>query len=317
MFDIGAALETGGRVADPGAGVRLLLDDNPFSCDCDLYPLVRALRSPAPALLRTLGLHLEVGAASCATPAALRSKPLASVEPAHLACSVPSPPCPLSCECRARPADATLFARCDRTSSWSEVPAPDALGLSRLELALVSPQPQQRRSLRLDWRDVPPGLAAVDLSRSGVVEIEVSPAIPDTLLVSAVLVKLASMRSRPMSKSSISAERRPERERDIASGRGDRTSAAEWNATCRPLREPARVRLRVGAGPCAATGASFAGENVRTARRSPHSSLVTVPLQDQNQQFVFQIRSRRSTNFPISYRVRIRFVKLSNGMNNF
>lgn len=124
-----SVLEAGS--AGGAGGATILLDDNPYACDCRLEGLVRRVRAG--------GAGLRARGATCASPPTLRGRALSDVSPRALTCRVPAPPCPPACRCDARPAAAALELACD--AAPSTLPAPRALGLQHSTLRLQSAPP--------------------------------------------------------------------------------------------------------------------------------------------------------------------------------
>ncbi|XP_068631403.1 protein toll-like [Battus philenor] len=82
-----------------GGSAHLLLDDNPFRCDCHAAALQAAL---AEGVARD-GPRLSAPSARCAAPPSLAGRQLAAVPRDALLCALRGEPCPAGCGCLLRP----------------------------------------------------------------------------------------------------------------------------------------------------------------------------------------------------------------------
>ncbi|XP_026724543.1 protein toll-like [Trichoplusia ni] len=92
------------------SGFSILLDGNPFNCDCGLYPLALRLLGGKPL---TVEPKFVVGNARCASPPHLQGKLFSQLSPSHLNCDLPEENCPEQCsKCIKRPAFDDIDLEC-------------------------------------------------------------------------------------------------------------------------------------------------------------------------------------------------------------
>lgn len=125
----------------------ILLGDNPFRCDCDLYTLLVDLAKDAD---DRRPVRLSLGDARCASPPSFAGRAVLSVTSRELSCVVEAPLCPADCVCTVRPAEPPPHALCPVAAlhSWPagtaplvvtlRVPAPKALVVPELGEGPVS-----------------------------------------------------------------------------------------------------------------------------------------------------------------------------------
>ncbi|CAK1594791.1 unnamed protein product [Parnassius mnemosyne] len=109
---------------------QFLLDNNPFTCDCHLPALQRALRPGGVGS----GPRLVATRARCAAPPALNGMDLVSVPRSLLECALPPPACPSACSCSLRPD--YLDLDCINLPPLAALPPPAIHGLAAAHLRL-------------------------------------------------------------------------------------------------------------------------------------------------------------------------------------
>ncbi|XP_061708090.1 protein toll-like [Cydia pomonella] len=117
----------------------LLLDENPFHCDCSMYRLLRLMDSSSYAYIHPA---MKLDAAVCATPPALADTKLRAAPLDKLTCELPTSKCPINCNCTSRPARNTVELECIEPPDTAPAPEPAkdfnhiALRLRRAPLTL-------------------------------------------------------------------------------------------------------------------------------------------------------------------------------------
>ncbi|KAL0852591.1 hypothetical protein ABMA27_016962 [Loxostege sticticalis] len=86
----------------------VLLDDNPFRCDCELYMFISVLQQQS----KLKSITLELKHAACASPPTLAGTLIRNLPLTSLTCSLPPRDCPANCTCHVRPATRTLELDC-------------------------------------------------------------------------------------------------------------------------------------------------------------------------------------------------------------
>lgn len=87
---------------DHGNSATLLLDDNPYNCDCHLFPILNYTRKHA--------TKLKLDSAECYAPQNLKGKLLNTLPLASMSCSLPD--CPPTCNCSIVPATSSISIDC-------------------------------------------------------------------------------------------------------------------------------------------------------------------------------------------------------------
>ncbi|XP_072943251.1 uncharacterized protein [Epargyreus clarus] len=128
----------------------LLLNNNPFICDCNIYNFVRALNENA------FITRFELSVPHCAAPASLHDVLLSNVPIAELYCTLDSPPCPAYCACTLYPDIKRLELNCTATPRTLQSIAP----LRAVQLRFFS--------VPAHLTGLPPEVRFVDLSGLGV-----------------------------------------------------------------------------------------------------------------------------------------------------
>ncbi|XP_063634253.1 protein toll [Cydia splendana] len=149
-----------------GSG-RLLVDGNPFNCDCFTYSLLRFINSPS---YKHIFPVLTLDAAICASPPALANITVRAAPLDQLTCELPSPKCPDNCNCTLHPAHRAIKLDC--VDPPINVPAYEfGFGLNRTVLRLQRVPVSLNLSLPvhelilsgLDLKVPPPGPAPPEL----------------------------------------------------------------------------------------------------------------------------------------------------------
>ncbi|KAL0809143.1 hypothetical protein ABMA28_012767 [Loxostege sticticalis] len=133
----------------------MLLDNNPFRCDCEIYMFIRRLHG---AKRLTAEPKLDIGNARCASPPSFSGELVKDVSSSALTCSLRPQDCPANCTCDFRPATLSLELDCD--AEPSKYPDPENHGLRTTKLRLRSIQ-----SLTL-----PPHVVSLNLGGIGLTE---------------------------------------------------------------------------------------------------------------------------------------------------
>ncbi|XP_063369118.1 protein toll-like [Cydia amplana] len=147
---------------------RLLVDGNPFNCDCFTYSLLQFINSPS---YEHIFPMLTLDAAICASPPALANTTARAAPLDKLTCELPSPKCPDNCNCTLNPAHRAINLDC--IDPPINVPAPYefGFGLNRTVLRLQRAPVSLNLSLPvhelilsgLDLKVPPPGPAPPEL----------------------------------------------------------------------------------------------------------------------------------------------------------
>ncbi|XP_061704804.1 protein toll-like [Cydia pomonella] len=153
--------------SNAGSG-RLLVDGNPFNCDCFTYSLLRFLNSPS---YKHIYPVLTLDAAICVSPPALANTTVRAAPLDKLTCELPSPKCPDNCNCTLHPAYKAIKLDC--IDPPVNIPAPYEFGfglnrtvlrLQRAPLSLNLSLPVHELILSgLDLKVPPPGPAPPEL----------------------------------------------------------------------------------------------------------------------------------------------------------
>ncbi|CAH2056993.1 unnamed protein product, partial [Iphiclides podalirius] len=124
---------------DSNGSAVILLDGNPFACDCHAPALQEALAAgvapPAPAPLPPRP-RLVAPSATCAEPPHLRGLSLLEAPRSQLRCSLPSPQCPSDCSCFLLPDHLALD--CDTLPPRLPSPIDHQLTITHLRLHNVT-----------------------------------------------------------------------------------------------------------------------------------------------------------------------------------
>lgn len=113
---------------------KVLLDDNPFNCDCNMYSFIRRLQGLSTAV--TAEPKLIPDGARCAAPNHVKGVPIRTLQPDVLTCNLPADDCPTDCSCNLRPATSELEFTC---LTLPKLPEPSFYGLSATKLRLNRP----------------------------------------------------------------------------------------------------------------------------------------------------------------------------------
>lgn len=121
--------------------VDVILENNPFKCDCNLLHFVEFIRDPANR--EKSNIIVKVDNLRCAQPERMFGRKVGSVQPAELLCSLDDAKsnkqkrCPASCSsCEIRKFDQTLLMDCYGNVSMSLLPLISEWRLKKLELNL-------------------------------------------------------------------------------------------------------------------------------------------------------------------------------------
>ncbi|CAG9790723.1 unnamed protein product [Diatraea saccharalis] len=136
----------------------MLLDENPFKCDCQLYTFVRRLRGSRRLVAEP---NLYPGNATCSSPPHLKGYLVRDLTPDLLICPLRDEDCPENCICNVRPATESLELNCDVEPK--KYPAPDEFGLTKMYLTLRRP-PKNLETL-------PDYVVFLNLSGTGLTEV--------------------------------------------------------------------------------------------------------------------------------------------------
>ncbi|XP_048004590.1 protein toll-like [Leguminivora glycinivorella] len=150
-----------------GSG-RLLVDGNPFNCDCFTFSLLRFLNSPS---YEHIFPVLTIDDAICASPPALANITVRAVPLAKLTCELPPPKCPDNCNCTLHPAEQAIKIDCMEPPLNVPAPYEFGFGLNRTVLRLQNAPPSLNISLPvhelvlsgLNLKAPPPGPAPPEL----------------------------------------------------------------------------------------------------------------------------------------------------------
>ncbi|RVE49087.1 hypothetical protein evm_006208 [Chilo suppressalis] len=141
----------------------ILLDENPFRCDCELFTFIRRLREPLATEPR-----LNPGNAKCASPPSLEGYSIKNLTPEQLVCPLKDADCPSDCVCYMRPATKSLDLDC--STEPMKYPVPSEFGLKVMRLTLHSPP--------ATFATLPDYVVFLNLSGVGFTEI---PEVPETV----------------------------------------------------------------------------------------------------------------------------------------
>ncbi|CAH2987995.1 unnamed protein product [Chilo suppressalis] len=143
----------------------ILLDENPFRCDCELFTFIRRLRGSKPLAAEP---KLNPGNAKCTSPPSLEGYSVKDLTPEQLVCPLKDADCPSDCVCYLRPATKSLELDC--SAEPTKYPVPSEFGLEEMRLTLHSP-PATIETL-------PDYVVFLNLSGVGLTEI---PEVPETV----------------------------------------------------------------------------------------------------------------------------------------
>ena len=117
---------------------RILLDQNPLMCNCEVYDLLRYLEGRIEPEARSL-FEIIPGNLSCAGPPELRGTAVKQLSSLKIQCSIPRlGDCPHPCTCYERPADSALIVDCSGLNlSRSPANLPDPV---KFNMSVLSPQ---------------------------------------------------------------------------------------------------------------------------------------------------------------------------------
>ncbi|XP_049884064.1 protein toll-like [Pectinophora gossypiella] len=125
--------------AQPGPAraqrATVMLDDNPFHCDCQLYALAQRFRGLTSQV--TTEASFDMGAARCAQPPALRGRLVTAVPLHDFACHINRTECDVDCACVLRPHTLALELTCP--AQPTSYPQLAYFGVSALDLTLTQP----------------------------------------------------------------------------------------------------------------------------------------------------------------------------------
>jgi len=126
---------------------RILLDQNPLMCDCEVYDLLRYLEGRLEPEARSM-FEIIPGNLSCAGPPEMRGAAVTQLNSLKLQCLLPRlGDCPHPCTCYERPADFALVVDCSGLNlSQSPANLPDPVKFS---VSVLSP-----RRLRLNQTEL-------------------------------------------------------------------------------------------------------------------------------------------------------------------
>ncbi|XP_063836066.1 protein toll-like [Ostrinia nubilalis] len=142
-------------------GSVMLLDDNPFRCDCDLFMFVKRLHGSQPLATEP---KLDVGKARCTSPPSLAGTLVRHISPSSLTCSLRPQDCPANCTCDIRPATLSLELNCD--TAPPKYPNPENFYVSTTKLRLRS-----FNSLSLPTHVVSLNLSGIGLTESPSIDL--------------------------------------------------------------------------------------------------------------------------------------------------
>jgi len=117
---------------------RILLDQNPLICDCEVYDLLRYLEGRLEPEARSM-FEIIPGSLSCAGPPEMRGTSVKQLNSLKIQCSLPRlGDCPHPCACYERPADSALIVDCSGLNlSQSPANLPDPV---KFNASILSPQ---------------------------------------------------------------------------------------------------------------------------------------------------------------------------------
>ncbi|KAM3955713.1 uncharacterized protein ACR2FA_010349 [Aphomia sociella] len=113
---------------------RVLLDENPFICDCNMFSFIRRLQGLTSPV--TAEPKLVPDNARCSAPSTLQNRLVRSLPPDLLTCELPLRDCPEDCSCDLRPATNEIELTC---FTLPKLPDPTSYGLSATRLRLRRP----------------------------------------------------------------------------------------------------------------------------------------------------------------------------------
>jgi protein toll len=131
-------LASGQNHNQPLPNRRILLDQNPLMCNCEVYHLLRYLEGRLEPEARSL-FEIIPGNLLCAGPPELRGTAVKQLSSLKLQCSLPRlGDCPHPCACYERPADSALIVECSGLNlSQSPANLPDPV---KFNVSVLSPQ---------------------------------------------------------------------------------------------------------------------------------------------------------------------------------
>ncbi|RVE41325.1 hypothetical protein evm_014027 [Chilo suppressalis] len=141
----------------------ILLDENPFRCDCELFTFIRRLREPLATEPR-----FNPGNAKCASPPSLEGYSIKNLTLEQSVCPFKDADCPSDCVCYLQPGTKSLDLDC--SAEPMKYPVPSKFGLKEMRLTLHSP-PET-------FAKLPDYVVFLNLSGIGLTEI---PEVPETV----------------------------------------------------------------------------------------------------------------------------------------
>jgi protein toll len=117
---------------------RILLEQNPLMCNCEVYDLLRYLEDRLEPEARSF-FEIIPGSLSCAGPPEIRGTAVKQLSSLTIQCSLPRlVDCPHPCGCYERPADSALIVECSGLNlSQSPANLPDPV---KFNVSVLSPQ---------------------------------------------------------------------------------------------------------------------------------------------------------------------------------
>uniref|UniRef100_A0A182PVM9 TIR domain-containing protein n=1 Tax=Anopheles epiroticus TaxID=199890 RepID=A0A182PVM9_9DIPT len=181
---------------------RILLNDNPLSCNCIAYAFAQYIQNKLATVVYDR-LELVANTLTCHGPDHLQGTLIKDVPTRELLCELDTPytqirHCPAPCRCYIRPEDTGVLIDCSgqELTEVPKLPRPSAFGYRFIELHVennnISTLPQRAAALGGDggWSEVrelyasnnsiatlaanqlPPGLRVLDLSRNRLTELD-------------------------------------------------------------------------------------------------------------------------------------------------
>ncbi|RVE41412.1 hypothetical protein evm_013940 [Chilo suppressalis] len=141
----------------------ILLDENPFRCDCKLFTFIRRLREPLATEPR-----FNPGNAICASPPYLEGYSIKKLTPEQSVCPFKDADCPSDCVCYLRPGTKSLDLDC--SAEPMKYPVPSKFEFKEIRLTLKSPP--------ATFEKLPDYVVFLNLSGVGLTEI---PEVPETV----------------------------------------------------------------------------------------------------------------------------------------
>lgn len=127
--------------ADPSMpNIVVLLNNNPFTCDCHILNLVRHLRNGKKSE-NPSNYDIRIGELICSKPENMENKLVSALNPLELVCPLDMEEtskklCPEDCQCMVRPEDRHLIIECDANANLELLPGASSSNLRQTELKM-------------------------------------------------------------------------------------------------------------------------------------------------------------------------------------